>query len=451
MNTFPCKKEFYKDILDKNSYFNDEIDCQNGFEPEHIHSKHFETYQDDWYPKIKYIKVTINALSKCIFPIALTGRIVNIYQTNIQKNVDKSVIIIYLKDDKDVIKVKYWSNNKNTKSIHHMLAIDTLCTVFATQLYNEPSTCDSKSASTVPFYLAVSDNNKTTHLSIFKDQHKCYRTPLKIQKNDKIIHGLMSLLTFINGGNEAISKPKILVSIQKIGNLEIFNTKKGVFDKIELKVFDDTYDAIFILWGSCAKSATLWTPFDTILLLTDVSLSFHYGKAYLTFQKHSIIEVNPDMDVKWVRNYSSVMKSKLLNIPKLPFIEDETVNTSFTTMFYTLAEIDNTIRSKPKESIVGFINVLITETAKLSVLRSSNKIFVGECCGKIINSSNYDIKCSICSEKMKVFSNSFIIKLLDESAQLLYPMLSSIALIQLLETYKELFIDFLKKNSNFSS
>ncbi|KAG5439306.1 hypothetical protein PCK2_000867, partial [Pneumocystis canis] len=218
----------------------------------------------------------------------------------------------------------------------------------------------------------------------------------------------------------AISKPKILVSIQKIGNLEILNTKKGIYDKIELTVFDDTCDAIFVLWGNSAKSATLWIPFDTILLLTDVSLSFHSGKAYLTFQKYSIIEVNPDMDVEWFRKYSSVIKNKLLDTPELSLIEDGIINASFATMFYTLAEIDNTVRLKPKESIVGFINVLITKTAKLSTLRSSNKIFTGKCCGKMINSSNYDIKCSICHKKIK------IIKLLDESAQLLYPTLSGI-------------------------
>lgn len=60
-------------------------------------------------------------------------------------------------------------------------------------------------------------------------------------------------------------------------------------------------------------------------------------------------------------------------------------------MFYTLAEIDNIVRLKPNgiliinkliliilESIIGFINVLITKTAKLSAFRSFNKIFIGK-------------------------------------------------------------------------
>ncbi|KAG5519663.1 hypothetical protein PMAC_001819 [Pneumocystis sp. 'macacae'] len=440
MEPFPSEKAFYKDILDKKIQSNNTWESGSGFESKHLLSEHSEIYQDNWYPKTKYVEVTISTLSETFSPIALKGRIVNVYYTNIQKNSERTLLIIYLKDEIDVIKVKYWLNKKNVKAIHNMLTIDTLCTVFVIKKHiDKMFNFDFKSVLTVPFYLVVSDDNETTHISVFKDQHKYYKRPLRIQKNGTI-EGLMSLLTFVSGGHEAISKPKILVSIQKIGNLRNHNIKKGILDRIELKVFDDTYDAIFVLWGNNAKSATLWIPFNTMLLLTNISLSFYYGKAYLTFEKYSMIEVNPDIDIESLRKYSAIIKNKLSDISKLPFLEDETINASFATMFYTLAEIDNIVRLKPKESVIGFINVLITKTAKLSVSRSFNKIFVGKCCGKTINTLDYNIKCSNCNQKIRIFNNSFIIKILDESAQLLYPILSATALIQLLESYKEFFI-----------
>ncbi|CCJ28726.1 unnamed protein product [Pneumocystis jirovecii] len=419
MEPFPSKKAFYKDIFDKKIQSNDKWESGNGFESKHLRSEHSEIYQDDWYPKTKYVEVAISALSEAFSPIALKGRIVNVYHTNIEKNSERSLLIIYLKDEVDVIKVKYWLNKKNVKAIHNMLTIDTLCAVFVIKKHTDKAfNFDFKNVLTVPFYLVVSDDNETTHISVFKDQDKYYKKPLKIQKNGTI-EGLMSLLTFVSGGYKAISKPKVLVSIQKIGNLRNHNMKKGASDRIELKVFDNTYDAIFILWGNNAKSATLWKPFDTMLLLTNISLSFYYGKAYLTFEKHSIIEINPDIDMEPLRKYSDVIKNKLSNISKLPFLEDGTINASFATMFYTLAEIDNIVRLKPNESIIGFINVLITKTAKLSAFRSFNKIFIGKCCGETINTLDYNIKCSNCNQKIR------IIRLLDESAQLLYPILSA--------------------------
>ncbi|KAG4303886.1 hypothetical protein PORY_002703 [Pneumocystis oryctolagi] len=410
MDIFPCKKTFYKDIIDKEVSFDDKWESGNGFESKHLRSKHSEIYQDDWYPKIKYVEVTANALFDTSFPIALTGRIVNVYHTSNRNDLEKSLIIIYLKDKTDVIKVKYWLNRKSVKAVHNMLSIDILCTVFVTKVHTDNfSIFDFKSVLTVPFCLVVSDDNETTHISVFKDQHKYSRIPLKIQK-DGTIEGLMSLLTFINGGYQATSRPKILVSIQKIGNLKNVSIGEGFLDKIELKVFDDTCDAIFVLWGNNAKSAALWIPFDTILLLTSVSLSFHYGKAYLTFEKYSMVEINPDMNTESLRKYSVVIKHKMSNMSKLPLLKDEikVINASFAAMFYTLAEINNLVLLKPKESIVGLVNVLITKTAKLSVLRSSNKIFVGKCCEKLINDLNYNIKCSICGEKIKMFSNSFL-------------------------------------------
>ncbi|KTW29367.1 hypothetical protein T552_01321 [Pneumocystis carinii B80] len=446
METFPCKKAFYRDVFEKNIGFDDKWEAGNGFEPKNLCSKHSEIYQDNWYPKIKYEETKIKALSESSSPIALTGRIVNTYEIKNQKNVENTLILIYIKDETDVIEVKYWLNKRNVKEIHYNLKIDTLCTVFVTKTsVKKEDMCILKEASTVPFYVIVSDDNEITHLSIFKDQDKMYKKPLKIQK-DSIIQGLMSLSTFINGGYMAISKPKVLVSIRKIGNIKNINTKNGYLDMIELCVFDDTCDAVLVIWGNNAKSAELWTPFDTILLLTDISLSFHHEKAYLTIQKYSMVEVNPDMDIEWLRKYSISISNKISDIYKLS-LEDKIVNTSSTMETYTLAEIDTMIRLNPKEPIIGFINVLIIKTANLSTLRSSNKIFAGKCCNKVVNALDNNVKCSICFQKIKLFSDSFIVRLLDESAQLLYPMLSATALIQLLENYKELFMYYLKKKN----
>ncbi|EMR11625.1 hypothetical protein PNEG_00064 [Pneumocystis murina B123] len=423
MEVFPCEKAFYKNIFEKNTSFDDKWEAGNGFEPNNLYSKHSEIYQDNWYPKIKYEETKIKELSESNSPIALTGRIVNIYEINNQKNIENTLILIYIKDETDVVEVKYWLNKRNVKEIHYNLKIDTLCTAFVTKTcIKKEDISRFKKASTVPFYVIVSDDNEITHLSIFKNQDKIYKKPLKIQK-DCIIQDLMSLSTFINGGYMAISKPKVLVSIRKIGNIRKINTKNGYSDMIELRVFDDTYDAVLILWGNNAKSAELWTPFDTILLLTDVSLSFRCEKAYLTFQKYSIVEVNPDMDIEWLRKYSTDISNKVSDMHKLS-LEDRIISTSPTMATYTLAEIDTMIRLNPKEPIIGFINVLIVKTAKLSTLRSSNKIFVGKCCDKVINALDNNVKCSICHQKIKLFNDSFIIGLLDESAQLLYPMLN---------------------------
>lgn len=69
MEPFPSKKAFYKDIFDKKIQSNDKWESGNGFESKHLRSEHSEIYQDDWYPKTKYVEVAISALSEAFSPI----------------------------------------------------------------------------------------------------------------------------------------------------------------------------------------------------------------------------------------------------------------------------------------------------------------------------------------------------------------------------------------------
>lgn len=69
METFPCKEAFYKNVLESSMGFDDQWEAGNGFEPSNLSSKHSEVYQDDWYPRIEYEEVKIQALSESNSPI----------------------------------------------------------------------------------------------------------------------------------------------------------------------------------------------------------------------------------------------------------------------------------------------------------------------------------------------------------------------------------------------
>ena len=87
-------------------------------------------------------------------------------------------------------------------------------------------------------------------------------------------------------------------------------TKRGLQDKTDVHVFDDTGDCVFTLWDCRAASAGYWKPSHTILLITNAELKF-LQRPTLSLKNETHVHVNPAMtDAEWLRGYAQKLTKR---------------------------------------------------------------------------------------------------------------------------------------------
>ena len=96
----------------------------------------------------------------------------------------------------------------------------------------------------------------------------------------------------------------------------VTTTKGHVIEKIDIKVFDHTFDATLTLWGSVTPSASAWQASQTILLLTNAGLRDGQHSTILIEGK-THVDVDPCVpDASWLRDYvHRLIKREHVNLP----------------------------------------------------------------------------------------------------------------------------------------
>lgn len=162
------------------------------------------------------------------------------------------------------------------------------------------------------------------------------------------LHGLITLGSYVKGGNDGVLGVKLLVCVKSIGTVKKFS-KDGDAVKRQLSniiLFDHTGEVDFTVWQEMVDSVKLWHAGETILLITNPGwvVNKYNGKGKIGVMKSTMIDVNPDFpDAQWLRNHVSSLRKK--EAPCLSFPEGiwdlEDSKYGVNRILFTLAEIDD--------------------------------------------------------------------------------------------------------------
>ena len=96
-------------------------------------------------------------------------------------------------------------------------------------------------------------------------------------------------------------------------------TKKGTLaEKVDVKIFDDTSEANFTLWGWVCSSASAWKPSRTLLLISRPS--FKVDRVLMVnMTSNTFVEVDPLMrDAIWLRSFAQKLTKREHVNPEIP-------------------------------------------------------------------------------------------------------------------------------------
>jgi hypothetical protein len=80
-------------------------------------------------------------------------------------------------------------------------------------------------------------------------------------------------------------------------------------------------------------------------------------------------------------------------------------------VLYTLADIDAFARSNPREQLVGYISVIITQLNIVTPFKR-NMLLCNECCGIAVFANELEGKCKGCENAVKLRINPRIVSFL---------------------------------------
>lgn len=165
---------------------------------------------------------------------------------------------------------------------------------------------------------------------------------------------------------------------------------------------DDTGEGYLTLYGSTATSASVWKPSQTVLLIANPGWRID-RTAKLSLNANSQLHIDPNMaDARYVRALAQRLTKREHVNPPFPsdvFDVNEAENAAVKVL-YKLGEIDEFVRSNPREKAVGFISVIITELHILTNFKRG-MLMSGECCGVPIFASSVKADCKQCEQRSR--------------------------------------------------
>jgi hypothetical protein len=370
------------------------------------------------------------------------GRVVNFYNVakpSKQHKAAQGYIKIMLADDTGVLTVRLWYANTV-----HKIRLGQLVTVWTVHV-SLSSEHNSLAPSTAPLFTSIfPEGERNCWFMVHKnsDDGTQFRRPFNCAK-EKALPGLMTLKSFTDGGYD-VEDCKLLVCVKSIGARKRCELLPGPFtfllipshfpsisswfpsltytnhkpdmnrngttsELLSLGIFDDTADASLTLYGPLSDSATLFTPSKTILLISNPGWRIE-KIAKLSLNGNSRLDIDPDMgDARRLRSLAQCLTKKEHVNPPFPDIDVASFETASVRALYTLADIDDFARSNPREKVLGYINVIITE---LNIVMPSkrNMLMSNECCGIPIFANAVIATCRQCEKEIELRINPRIVR-----------------------------------------
>ncbi|KAJ5024156.1 hypothetical protein PSV08DRAFT_184774 [Bipolaris maydis] len=404
----------------------------DGFTSGDMQSAHAPTGVDiasTWIPTLDYEEAEIGSLEPGPCKLALMGRIVNF---NDQVRPTKShkaaqgCIKVMVADDTGVLTVRLWYAETRYK-----LKLGQLVGIWTVHISNS-SEFNTLAPSTAPLFTSMfPEGERNCHFAVYEgsDDGSRFKRPYGV-KESRALTGLMTLKNFMDGGYD-IDEPKLLVCVRSIGakkkcmltTLDM-NRNGTTSELISLGIFDDTVDGLLTLYSSMCDSASLFTPFTTILLISNPSWRID-KTAKLTITSGSRVDIDPDMgDARRLRAMAQRLTKRehvnpLFTIPQTAI---QSFENAAIKALYTLADIDSVARSlshsSTKERIVGYLSVLITGLNIVTPFKR-NMLMSNECCGIPLFANSVHVKCKHCENLVTLRINPKILgPILDETGQI---------------------------------
>lgn len=230
----------------------------------------------------------------------------------------------------------------------------------------------------------------------------------------------MTLNSYISGGYDGTIDAKILVCVKSIGAKKRITTKNRTErELVEIFIFDHTGEVRWTLWEGLIESAKEWLPGKTILLISNPGYQMlPSGKGCLRLQCSTLVDVDPDFpDANWLKKYAEDLtkrESLCLEFPE-GIWDVEAAEYGLYRTLYTLAEVDEWVRSDPRQLFTGYINVTILEVSLMLYHRRS-MLMCTECCGDPVYANTATTICKNCSKSLTLYLNPKVIgNLLDET------------------------------------
>jgi hypothetical protein len=186
---------------------------------------------------------------------------------------------------------------------------------------------NSASVSQASWFTSISpERDRNCHIMIqeHSDSGVQYKLPLGYGKGQGDGHNdqfpeLMTLGNFTNGGHD-VPQFCLLLCVKGVSpRKKITNAKGSTVDLVNVLLFDETQEASLTLWGAMSYSAALWTPSETVLMISNPGWKMGNKDVRLSVTGSTIIDVNPTIeDAEWLRGFASRLTTREHINPEFP-------------------------------------------------------------------------------------------------------------------------------------
>jgi hypothetical protein len=369
--SYPSIQSFYKREVSTPAKQDEEVQPSpttrgDGFTEEEL-ADALDPLKRKWNPEREYDECTIDKLIPGPKAVTFVGRIVNVSTIHGSSQKQPKAAgwhYLIVKDDTAAISVcfpppritscmltssqikLYFSRSQYPLKLRQLLSIWTVFISDATK-------ADATAIQGVPVYANLFPGRVTSdHVMIHTTDatDSLCRAPLEYRKG-KPLQGLMTIDSYLgSGGHDGVVGAKILVCVKSIGAKKRISKKTGgESDLAEVKLFDNTGEIRWTLWGEAIESAKDWQPGETILLISNPGyrVELYSGKGSIGFQHGTMVDVDPDFpDAEWLRKFAVRLTKKeslCVEFPEDVFTEDviDGAEYGLNRIMFRLAEIDD--------------------------------------------------------------------------------------------------------------
>ncbi|KAF2126619.1 hypothetical protein P153DRAFT_407812 [Dothidotthia symphoricarpi CBS 119687] len=370
-----------------------------------------------WIPTLDYEEISLGDLQPGPGNRTLTGRVVNFYEMAKPSKRHKAAqgyIKIMLADDTGVLTVRLWYANTVYK-----VRLGQLVSLWTVHVSNSAEH-NSLAPNTAPLFTSIFPEGERhcwfmTHEN--SDDGTQFRRPFGCG-DSKTLPGLMTLRSFADGGYD-VDDPKLMVCVKSIGAKKRYiNRNSTTSELISLGIFDDTADAQLTLYAPLCDSASTFQPSKTVLLISNPGWRID-KTAKLTLNGNSRVDIDPELgDARRLRALAQRLTKKEHVNPPFPDVDVSDYETAPVRALFRLAEVDDFARANPRERLVGYISVIITEL-NIVVPFKRNMLLSNECCGIPVFANTLKVQCKQCDKEIDLRVNPRILgPVIDETGQI---------------------------------
>ncbi|KAN0077904.1 hypothetical protein V8E54_006208 [Elaphomyces granulatus] len=364
---------------------------------------------DDWQPRQKYDQVLIGELSAGPRRVTFTVRVVNIYDrptASKSPRAAKGCLRILAKDHSGCILVSLWYAD-----VDYPIELDSLISVWSPHLSAvKPDGVHRSPTALMTSIFPERDGGCQVVVHDAAVSARICKIPLEYTDGEAY-PGLSVLAESRALGSQGVES-KMLVYVKGVGTLSSAPSEKGQqVEKVDIGVADQSGEAILTMFGRMAHSAQRWTPFSTVLLISRANWTLN---SRLSINSRTTIAVDPDIAELEQLRKSAISANSHVNQPYPENVFDvEALGLAPVKLKFTLADIDEFVRSQPNEVYLGYMSVLITEVNIVTLYRR-RRLFSMECCNMPLFANALAVDCGQCGKQVELRLNPNIIGALTD-------------------------------------